>query len=94
MTECDICGQEHLEATQSCGACNKVIKKYQGDTRYSMEEVRKALRDAYAGKDTDNNESCFRCKYTGIIGKFNTKTETVDNIQRCFYFDIGPQRFR
>jgi hypothetical protein len=77
MVKCDICEEEHSEVTQSCSACNRVVKKYQGDTRYSMEEVRKALKDAYSGKDIDNNESLFKCEYTEIISKFNNKNETV-----------------
>ncbi len=88
MVECDICGQEHLEATQSCSACNKVVKKYQNKSKYPMDEVRKALEDAYFGKDTDNNESYFKCEYTGIIGKFNTKNETVGTCKDAFILTL------
>lgn len=88
MATCDICGQEHLDATKSCDACNKVVKKYQGDTRYSLEEVRKALREAYSGKDKDNNESYFKCQYTDIIGKFNTKIETVGTYKDAFILTL------
>jgi len=44
MNECDICGEEHFLESLSCEACNKVVSKYQNDTRYSMKEVRKALK--------------------------------------------------
>ena len=88
MAECDICGQEHLDATKSCSACNKVIKKYQGDTRYSMEEVRNALNHAYSHKDIDNNESYFKCEYTGIISKFNSKNETVGTYKDAFILTL------
>lgn len=77
MAICDICGEEHFEATKSCGACNKVVSKYKNKTKYSMEKVRKALTHAYSQKDTDNNESYFKCEYTKIKSKFNNKKETL-----------------
>jgi len=45
--KCDICHEEHFLNTQSCEACNKVVKKYQNKTKFPMEEVRKALEEAY-----------------------------------------------
>lgn len=86
MPICDICEEEHSKATQSCSPCNKVVSKYQGDTRYSMPEVRTALNRAYSGKD--NNESQFRCEYTGIISKFNTKDETVGTYKDAFILTL------
>ena len=77
MAKCDICEGEKYEETQSCEACNKVVSKYKGDTRYSMPEVRKALTKAYSHKDSSKKESHFKCEYTGIISKFNNKTETL-----------------
>jgi hypothetical protein len=49
-----------------------------------MEEVRKALNHAYSHKDTDNNESYFECKYTGMVSKFNSKIETVGTYKDAF----------
>jgi hypothetical protein len=86
MAKCDICKEEHTEATQSCSACNKVVRKYQNKTKYPMEEVRAALKNAYMG--TDNNESCFRCEYTGIIGKFNSKNGTVGTYKDAFILTL------
>jgi len=75
--KCDICGEEHFLEPLSCEACNKVVSKYQNDTRYSMDEVRKALKYAYSHKDKEKKESYFKCAYTGIISKFHGKNETL-----------------
>jgi len=47
-----------------------------------MAEVRKALKHAYSHKN--NNESFFKCGYTGIIRKFNSKIETVGTYKDAF----------
>lgn len=77
MERCDICGDKHSEASESCEACHKVVSKYQNKTQYPMEEVRKALKDAYSHKDKKKKESYFRCAYTGMVGKFNSQDETL-----------------
>ena len=77
MGRCDICGDEHSEESESCEACHKVISKYQNNTKYSMREVRKALKDAYSHKDTKKKESYFRCAYTGMVGNFNSQDRTL-----------------
>lgn len=77
MTKCDICGEEHFEDTKSCDACHKVVKKYQNNTEYSMDEVRKALKRAYSHKDSKKEDSYFICQYTGLVGKFHNKEETL-----------------
>jgi len=77
MGRCDICGDEHSEESESCEACHKVISKYQNNTKYSMKEVRKALKDAYSRKDKKKKESYFRCAYTGMVGNFNSQDRTL-----------------
>ncbi len=77
MKRCDICGDEHFEESPSCEACHKVVSKYQNKTKYSMEEVRKALKDAYSHKSEEKKESFFKCTYTGMVGKFNTQDEPL-----------------
>lgn len=79
--KCDICHEVHFLNTQSCEACNKVVKKYQNKTKFPMGEVRKALEKAYLHKDEKNKESYFRCNYTNIISKFNTKNETLQTFE-------------
>jgi hypothetical protein len=51
-----------------------------------MEEVRKALIHAYKG--TDNNESHFKCEYTGIVSKFNSKNETLGTSKDAFILTL------
>lgn len=88
MAKCDICEEEYFDATQSCSACNKVVKKYQNKTKYPMEEVRNALNHAYSHKNIDNNESYFKCKYTGIVSKFNSKNETLGTYKDAFILTL------
>jgi hypothetical protein len=92
MNECDICGEEHFLETLSCEACNKVVSKYQNDTRYSMKEVRKALKKAYSHKDKEKKESCFKCFYTGITSKFNPTTEaSLDPLKDALVLTIDHE---
>jgi len=42
-----------------------------------MEEVRKALKNAYSHKDREKKESYFECEYTGMVGNFNTQDKTL-----------------
>jgi hypothetical protein len=88
MAKCDICKEEHSEDTQSCSACNKVVKKYQNKTKFPMKELRYALKQAYSHKGTDNNETYFKCEYTGIVSKFNTKTETLGTYKDAFILTL------
>ena len=88
MAKCDICKEEHSGATQSCSACNKAVKKYQNKTKYPMEKVRDALNHAYSHKGMDNNESHFKCEYTGIVSKFNSKNETLGTSKDAFILTL------
>ena len=91
MKECDICKDEHSESTKSCEACHKVVKKYQNKTKYSMEEVRKALKNAHPRKDREKKESYFECKYTGMVGKFNTQNKTLGTYEDALVLTLDHE---
>jgi len=92
MGECDICKDEHSESTKSCEACHKVVKKYQDKTKYPMEEVRKALKNAYSHKDREKKESYFKCAYTKMVGNFNTQDKTLGTYDDAFNINDWPQK--
>ena len=91
MTKCDICKDEHSESTKSCEACHKVVKKYQNKTKYPMEEVRKALINAYSHKDREKKESYFKCAYTEMVGKFNTQDKTLGTYEDALVLTLDHE---
>ncbi len=88
MKICDICEEEHSEETLSCSVCQKVVGKYQNDPDYPMEEVRKALHDAFYRKEKEENVNYFRCAYTGMIGRFHTGSETLGTSKHALILNL------
>lgn len=80
---CDICGEEHFEATKSCKPCNAIINKYKNCT---TGEVRKALMKAYSL--TKDGARYFKCQYTGIESQFNTEKKSLNPIDDALVLTI------
>ncbi|WP_298684216.1 hypothetical protein [uncultured Methanomethylovorans sp.] len=92
---CYVCKEDfedHDPNLQACRECQTIINKYiNGSKRkiYPPQEVKDALRKAYSHKENDN--VYFKCKYTGIVSKFNESNETLSGFKDAFVLTLDHE---
>jgi len=92
---CYVCKEDfedHDPNLKTCRECQNIINKYiNGSKRkiYPPQEVKDALRKTYSHKENEN--VYFKCKYTGIISKFNENNETLSGFKDAFVLTLDHE---
>lgn len=93
---CYVCKEDfedHDPNLKTCRECQNIVSKYiNGSKRkiYQPQEVKDALRKAYSHKENEN--VYFKCKYTGIVSKFNESNETLSGFKDAFVLTLDHER--